>query len=197
MPRSLGQLAAAAAAAPLLALGVVSLGAQAPAGGGVPAGVVPGATPVPAAAPASPKTVVAANLAGAFVGVTSLEAEHAFGRAVGAGAGVTHWSLFGGKALAYTSADLRLRYYVTGRAPAGLAVAAVGGTTRVSSAALGRSLDALGAGFEVSWSELALPSKRLYLAVGAGTKWLKPRGTPFDGIALNYPTARAAIGWGF
>jgi hypothetical protein len=155
---------------------------------------VPGATVVPAAAP---KTVVAANLAGAFLGVTSLEGERAFGRSLGVGAGVTHWSLFTSKALAYNSADLRLRYYVTGSAPAGLSVAAVGGMTRVSSALAGRSLDAVGAGFEVSWSELALPSKRLYLAVGAGEKWLRPRGTTLDGLSLSYPTARASIGWGF
>lgn len=140
---------------------------------------------------------MAANLAGAFLGVASLEGERALGRAVGVGAGVTHWALFSERALAYTSADLRLRYYVTGSAPAGLAIAAVGGATRVSSAVAGRSLDALGGGFEVSWSELALPSKRLYLAVGAGTKWLRPHGTSFDGVLLHYPTARAAIGWGF
>ena len=143
---------------------------------------------------------MAANVVGALLGVTSLEGERALGRAVGIGAGVTHWSLFSEKALAYTSADLRLRWYVRGSAPAGLSVAAVGGRTRVSSPALGRAIDALGAGYEVSWSELALPSKRLYLAVGAGEKWLTPRGGvggSLDGITLRYPTARAAIGWGF
>lgn len=187
MPRSLHRLTAAAVVAPLLALAAASLGAQAPVA--VPADAAPVVAP--------PRTVVAANLAGAFLGVASLEGERALGRAVGVGAGVTHWALFSERALAYTSADLRLRYYVTGSAPAGLAIAAVGGTTRVSSAVAGRSLDALGGGFEVSWSELALPSKRLYLAVGAGTKWLRPRGTSFDGVVLRYPTARAAIGWGF
>lgn len=67
----------------------------------------------------------------------------------------------------------------------------------MSSAVVGRSLDALAAGFEVSYSELALPSRKLYLAVGVGTKWLRPRGSPIDGIVLRYPTARAAVGWGF
>jgi hypothetical protein len=182
------RVAALAVAAPLTA---ASLGAQtAGAGGG-------GGGPFAPAAAAAPKTVVAANLAGAFLGVTSVEGERALGRALGVGAGVTHWSLFTSKALAYNSADLRLRYYVTGRAPAGLSVAAVGGATRVSSAVAGRSVDALGGGFEVSWSELALPSKRLYLAVGAGEKWLRPQGTTFDGMTLVYPTVRAAVGWGF
>ncbi|HET7459125.1 MAG TPA: hypothetical protein VFJ74_15860 [Gemmatimonadaceae bacterium] len=195
MPRVSPRPAAAAVAVvaatfAALALGAASLGAQDSASiGGV-------AAPAPRVV-VTPKTVVAVNVAGLALGVTSLEGERALGRAVGLGAGVTHWSLFSAKALAYTSADLRLRWYVTGSAPAGLAVAAVGGATRVSSALAGRSMDAVGAGFEVSWSELALPSKRLYLAVGAGTKWLKPRGTPFDGITLSYPTARAAIGWGF
>ena len=179
--------AAAVVAASFLPLAAASLGAQA-------SGVAP-ATAAPVVV--APRTVVAANVAGAFLGVASLEGERALGRAVGVGAGVTHWALFSERALAYTSADLRLRYYMTGSAPAGLAIAAVGGATRVSSAAAGRSLDALGGGFEVSWSELALPSKRLYLAVGAGTKWLRPRGTSFDGVVRRYPTARAAIGWGF
>ena len=178
--------AAAVVVAALFPLAAASLGAQ--------ASVV---APAAAAPVVAPRTVVAANVAGAFLGVASLEGERALGRAVGVGAGVTHWALFSERALAYTSADLRLRYYVTGSAPAGLAIAAVGGATRVSSAAAGRSLDALGGGFEVSWSELALPSKRLYLAVGAGTKWLRPHGTSFDGVVLRYPTARAAIGWGF
>src|SRR5512133_1305151 len=189
MPRISRRLAAAAvvAASATFALGASSLGAQDSAASAA----------APAARVVAPKTVVAVNVAGLALGVTSLEGERALGRAVGVGAGVTHWSLFSAKALSYSSADLRLRWYVMGSAPAGLSVAAVGGVTRVSSALVGRSLDAVGAGFEVSWSELALPSKRLYLAVGAGTKWLKPRGTPFDGITLSYPTARAAIGWGF
>lgn len=93
----------------LLAAG--SLGAQD--GGGVAAATAATAATAgsPAVAPTAPKTVLAVNVAGLALGVTSLEGERALGRAVGVGAGVTHWSLFSERALAYASADLRLRWH--------------------------------------------------------------------------------------
>ncbi|MFL5576899.1 MAG: hypothetical protein ACJ79S_13115 [Gemmatimonadaceae bacterium] len=149
------------------------------------------------ALPPARKTVVAVNPLGALLGIFSAEVEHAVSPTLGVSVGATHWSLLSEQLFAYTSADARLRYYVSGTAPTGLSLGAVGGVTRVESRAAGQSVNALGAGVELNWAELAGRDHRLYLGVGAGAKRLFPLRKDIEGYRFAYPTGRVAVGWAF
>jgi len=175
-------LAALLSAAPLAA---ASLGAQ-------------GARPDDGLAPPpARRTIVAVNPLGALMGILSGEAERVVAPSVGIGVGATHWSFLSDRLLSYSSADARLRWYVSGTAPTGMSVGAVAGLTRVSSSAAGRAVNAVGTGVELSYGELAGRDRRLYLGVGAGAKRLFPLDRELDRFRFAYPTARVAVGWAF
>lgn len=180
------------------ALGVI-VTALVPAGAGAQA-----PAPVPAPVPAEPaaasparRNVVAVNPLAAAFGLWAGEYERVVTPQLGVSVGAGHWSLFGGTALRYDSADLRLRWYAREGAPAGVSFGVLGGVTRVSSGALDHAVTAVGTGVEVNYGELAGADDRLYLGVGVGMKRLFPvRGAPQE-IRVGYPTARVAVGWSF
>lgn len=151
----------------------------------------------PAAVRPARRNVVAFNPLAAAFGLWAGEYERVVTPQFGVSVGAGHWSLLGGSALRYDSADLRLRWYAREGAPAGVSFGVLGGMTRVSSGALGQAATAVGTGVEANYGELVGRDDQIYVGVGVGMKRLFPvQGAP-EGMRFSYPTWRMAVGWSF
>jgi hypothetical protein len=138
----------------------------------------------------------------------NLEYEHAFSSTASWAIGVGHINIGDiddddDEEIAYTSADVKLRYY-PGEAPtkfsAGIAFgySRVDEEDRVGGTVTQRDFDALSIGIDLGYSWLLGRTRQFFIGTGIGAKRLFPIGEDADDDdTYGYPTLRLSIGYAF
>jgi len=157
-----------------------------------------GAPTTPAAAQPPRRQVLSVQPLSALTGFFSGEYERVVSPSATVGVGGSTWSL---GVIAYTSAELKARYYPDGRALTGISFGASAGYSRVGETlGIGGDLHVSGAtvGLMIDHGWLLGADRRLYAGAGFGAKLLLVNDDRLDDDFLaRYPTARLSIGYAF
>lgn len=150
-------------------------------------------------------TVISVQPLGTMIDVYAGEIEHALTPSWTLGVGGSNWNPdFGGIGFAYTSVDVKLRYYPEQHALRGFSFGGQGGYSRITTrnsftddgSTDRNSMGGPSIGFALDYSWLLGPSQSFYIGLGAGAK--KVFASSNDGNAkFRYPTARISVGMAF
>jgi hypothetical protein len=150
----------------------------------------------------APRNVISIQPLSAMMTVYSGEYERAVGKSVTLGLGATYWGADdnSGDEAAYTSGDVKLRFYPSGTALAGFSFGATGGYTSVSAkegiTQTETSESAPSFGILLEYQFLMGQSRNFSVALGAGAKMLFiEENTTNDNVIGRYPTARVSVGY--
>lgn len=156
----------------------------------------------------APKTnVLSIQPLTAILGVYSAEWEHVVTQTMTFGIGGSFWSNNDDYAkTAYTSGDLKLRYYPEGTPLRGFSLGVQAGYTSVSDDVKEESFfglrgkhklnaPSIGVGLEYGW--LLGVSKSLYVGLGVGAKKILTHQDEVPDATLGYPTGRVSVGYAF